>query len=226
MKAVVSSEHGILGAVADDYRRQGYTVKLHPKRADLPSFTKSLRPDLVAVRGAEKRLIVIKDRFEVASKPVSSSLIERMKEHPGWALEFYYVKGQRDVLETIEETQALRPKEIAKRTSEARKLLLDGHWEAALVLVWSALEAVMRNFAAKRNLKIRGGAEAISSSLVASGYLNHSHHRLFQQVVPIRNALVHGFRNPEVNNETILRLIETVPVIQRELRSNRQARAS
>jgi uncharacterized protein YutE (UPF0331/DUF86 family) len=224
MKAARRTGHPILDMVADHYRRQGYVVKLQPNGADLPSFIAPFRPDLVAIRGNDKRLVVVKRRPKMGPTPGSDSLLERLKSHPEWTLEYYYAEGHRDVWESIDETGALTAKDIARRMIEAKTLLSQGHREAAFVLIWSAIEAVMRNFVAKRNLEIRGGAEAISSALVADGYLDHSYHQVFQRMVPIRNALVHGFRCEDLDEKTVTTLIDLVPAVQRELGG--KARAS
>jgi hypothetical protein len=226
MKRPIDIQSDLLDPAADYYRRHGYEVRMPLSKGDLPPFVKSFRPDFVAIRGRDKLLVLVQKAAGTPPKSVPDALFDRLRENPEWTLEYYYVQGRRDVLERIEDTPALTSREIAKRASEARKLLSNGHREAALLLVWSALEAVMRNFAAKQGLDIRGGAEAISSTLVANGYLEHSHHVLFQRVVPIRNALVHGLRNATVGDEVIVQLIETVPVLQRELAASRRARAS
>ncbi len=227
MKAAAASASRTLESVREYYRRQGYDVTLTPKKDQLPAFLKSFRPDLLVARGNEKRLVIIKDRSELQKvRTMEASLLELLASHSDWTLEYYYVKGQGDVVEPVPATESLTRQQIAKRAAEARKILAEGHTEAALVLVWSALEAVLRGAAAKKKLIVRGGAEAISSALVANGYLTHEHHRLVQMAVPIRNAYVHGFRSSELDRGLVVKLIGALPDIQRELNPKRHSRAS
>ena len=225
MSSTASTWQSMMTAAAEYYLRLGYTVNAHTTKSDLPEFVKSFRPDFIAIRGSDKRLVVVKSRLGGTSKRVPDSLFKQLEGHPEWMVEYYYVKGREDVSEPIEESNTLTARIISERTKEARSLLLEGHREAAFVLVWSVLESILRNFAAKRRLGVRAGAEAISAELVATGYLDNSHHRLFQKVVPVRNALVHGFQSPEIEKDTVLELIDLVPVLQRELAASRRARA-
>ena len=227
MRASAASNHRTLLSVREYYRRQGYDVTVTPKRDQLPAFLKGFRPDLIVRRGNEKRLVIVKQRSDVQKvRPMEASVLERLESHPDWTLEYHYVRGQGDVVEPVSVTESLTRQQIAKRATEARKLLTEGHTEAALVLVWSALEAVIRGAATRKRLLVRGGAEAMSSALVADGFLSHEHHRLVQAAVPIRNAYVHGFRSSELDRDLVVKLIGALPEIQRELNPKRQSRAS
>jgi len=93
---------------------------------------------------------------------------------------------------------------IVERLKEAEELLQRGIKEAAFVLLWVSIEALLRRIASREGLPLeRVPSSALLKELFSLGLLSRNGLDIALRAFSVRNSLVHGFETPEL--EAILR---------------------
>jgi REase_AHJR-like len=201
-----------LNQVADRYRLQGYKVVVRPGPNDLPDFAKDFKVEIVARRD---------DGCVIASAKRNQSDLEADREVPRYADVTGKQTGWRfDVLVLESESQPSPDKREAKEPSEedirqavgdVERMLQADFVRQALIAAWAVLEAAMR-----RRLRAEGEEAGWGSSprtmlneLYSGGVLQGSDFRDLEGLFQARNAIVHGFTTPVIENSAVQFLVET-----------------
>ena len=207
MKEATTSEYLLARKTAEEYRRKGYDVSVGPLLDFLPGF----RADLLVRKGGKVKVIEVKSRSSLATEPRIGELVQIIDSKPGWDFELLLV-GEPERLDSPEGAHSFKGESILHLIEDAEKSLEMGIREAALLLAWSALEAVIRETMA---------AEGVSKTgiTVPSQFLDHA---LFHSVISraeyenltsvrkYRNAIAHGFNARDFDDGLVKELIETV----------------
>ena len=85
MNEIAIKERVWLQATAEQYRREGYDVEIEPRLDFLPG-----RPDLVARKGGENRVIEVKSRSALGSRS-ASDIARIVRSQPGWSFDLVLV---------------------------------------------------------------------------------------------------------------------------------------
>ena len=133
--------------VADDYRRRGYIVYVEPTEKNLPPFLQGFHPDLVA-EGLEDSVVVEVNKIGSKAAKFWPQLMERIQQHPGWRLEVVGLDRDADQVYPL-----LTAPEIERRLEQGQRLLRGTSTDVALLVIWSAVEAILRHISEKTNLE-------------------------------------------------------------------------
>ena len=101
---VNESELDRLERIADDYRTQGYDVKLHPRPGDLPGFLAGFEPDVIAFGKGENIVVEVKRRGDLTDTPNVLALEVALRDQPGWRFELI-IDGPPECRQTLSPTQ-------------------------------------------------------------------------------------------------------------------------
>ncbi|HXQ67999.1 MAG TPA: hypothetical protein VN980_15620 [Alphaproteobacteria bacterium] len=204
---VVRSEREAITKAADDLARQGYEVVREPGRSELPDFLRNFRPDLIAHRGNEHLVVEVKSKWFDKEPRQWRALAEEVRRHPGWQLRLV-LSGPRD--DEIPPPPSLD--EIDAKLSSSRKLYESGEAGAALLLLWSLLEA-----ASYHRLSELGAAPdrpktpiALLKDLVSFGLLEQKEYDRLRPVISVRNAIAHGRATMLVDRDIFDALVDLV----------------
>lgn len=183
--------------VAGEYRRKGYEVIEEPTRAQLPDFLAGYQPDLLARRGNEAVVVEVRARSSLGKAPQIVELARLLRERPGWRFDLVIV-GEPGKLDLPDDTQLLGEEEASQRIAASDSLLDAGHHEAALALVWSALEATIRMLLEEEEpyLSLLDSAHILNHA-VFHGILSRDDYNALMKVRKYRNTVVHGFETPD-----------------------------
>lgn len=101
-------------------------------------------------------------------------------------------------------------KDIFTRAEEAEKLLDSGFSEAALIVAWSASEAIIRLMAEEQGVLLeRPDLLYVLKLAVTNGLISRDDYQFLSKVSEYRNALVHGYKILDFDNSIIGDLIRT-----------------
>jgi uncharacterized protein YutE (UPF0331/DUF86 family) len=90
--------------------------------------------------------------------------------------------------------QLLDRQAIVDRLGRANELLKTGATDAAFLLMWVAVEALLRHIATREGLPLeRVPSSSLMKELFSLGILSRSELEVAQRAFSVRNALVHGF---------------------------------
>ena len=183
-------------------------MTVDPPRELLPGRLGDLGVDLLARKAGEAVVVQIKRQPHLASPPRLDHLAREIDAQPGWRLDLV-VLGRRPpdkerLLATI-----LGREEIAGRIASAEGLLDSGDKEAALLLMWSAVEAALRRRAAEENAPIRDRDPVdMLNRLHFDGLLTTDQYFTLRDIAESRNAVVHGLKSKPIDRRVVVELAE------------------
>jgi hypothetical protein len=205
-------EEDRLAAVAMEYRRKGYDVRLEPAEDDLPDFLRGFAADVIAESPTDKVIV------QVISHPrfngeQARRLAEVVELNPGWRYEVAFVSppvapdvpGQEELADDAKVTRML---------ADAEALSREGHLEAAGLIAYSALEAILRRRAQSAAPQIeRQSSGRVLNQFYELGTLNPETFEKLHQLMQFRNAVAHGFQ-PRNGAPSMPEMIEEIRQLQ------------
>lgn len=116
--------------------------------------------------------------------------------------------------------------DASRGIEQAQRLLADDDLtEAALLVGWSATEAILREMAGRRGFKIRPASHAdLVRWLRSHGHLSVAHFRAITSAMPVRNRVAHGYTpgTSDLRSVTQSLLRVAAQLMRRERDSSRQ----
>jgi REase_AHJR-like len=192
--------------VAANYRKQGFQVVMEPKANDMPFDLSGYAPDLIATKpSGEKYLIEVKDSARQMTIERYRDIAEVVAQHPGWS--FLLVTG--DDVEG-EDKELLTNEQIVQLQAKARKLSASGEVEAAFLMAWGALEALLRQQALRVHIPIENfPTSSLIKHFYSQGELSIEQFDEVTKLNMARNLFVHGYQTANLT-EPAKRLIALV----------------
>lgn len=182
------AEVRFLERLRSQYEADGFTFTVSPERSDLPDFLGSYVPDAIARKGDISIAIEVK-RYQTPATQTSLRKIRRLFEgHDDWRFNVVFAGGEDLLPEVI---PSMPPAEIRRRMDEVAALVDLGHRQAAFLLAWSLLEAVLNSQSREQTGRPRG-AGTVVQSLAMNGLIGPETERRLRGLVDLRNRIVHG----------------------------------
>lgn len=186
-------EARLLDRVAEEYQRRGYDVIVEPETRSVPAALRSLRPDLLAIHGGDHVAVIVKtDKGSLGLRPVPDMDTLRGE---GWRLELVFADDP--------VPPSAPPEAVAARLREAEQLADSNHTVAALLLVWTAVDEVLRGLASRFAPSETGRKILSPDQAYSLGLLSESQHRLLSALQRIRNQAAHAITPGQVPADTI-----------------------
>jgi hypothetical protein len=203
-------ESQVIAKVAEEYRQRGYKVEVEPKGPGVPEFLGGFQPDLIA-RGAGESVVVevkVGTRTSVAER--LRDIAERVNRQPGWRFSLVFVNPDRP--DQLSESQPAPLSVLQERAQNAEALLQAGQREAAFLILWSALEGLLRLLGDRAHLPLASlPPSTLIRELYSAGEINREQFESLMRLLPIRNHLVHGFGSQEgVDVEQLLLVVQAL----------------
>jgi uncharacterized protein YutE (UPF0331/DUF86 family) len=182
-----------LQEIAAEYAARGYEVLVEPRPEQLPEFLAGFHPDLVARGPNESVVVEVKVGTQTAASERFRELAETIQRQPGWRFSLVVIDPRSD--EVAPPTQQLLDRQaIVDRLGRANELLKTGATDAAFLLMWVAVEALLRHIATREGLPLeRVPSSSLMKELFSLGILSRAELEVAQRAFSVRNALVHGF---------------------------------
>jgi hypothetical protein len=204
--------------LANEYRRDGYSVITNPTVSDLPSQLRAVEADLLVSKGDEHILVEVKSRASLRNTSQLESIARQLMELPGWRLELVVTNpatseaGQNDILPLAQTETYL---------SEAERLLSMNSGAAAILLGWAALEGCVRGWgASEQKMKTFVPASALIKQLFSRGHLNQDEFRLFDRIRTVRDGISHGQAVELPREATIRNFLDAAGKLVRKVRTH------
>jgi hypothetical protein len=199
-----------LQEIAADYRAQGYDVRIEPGPEDVPAFLTGTRPDLIA-RGPHDSVVVeVKMGTTTAASEQFRELADKIRQQPGWRFSLVVIDPRSDEVAPSAE-RLLNRDAIVARLETANELRRAGSQDAAFLLMWASIEALLRQIATREGLPLeRLPSSALLKELFSLGLLSRDDLDVAQRAFAVRNALVHGFEAAGLDqmSEAVARLAQ------------------
>lgn len=201
-----SLESEVIAKVAEDYRRRGYDVEVAPRGPGLPEFLGGFQPDLIARSAAESVVVEVKVGTRTSVAERFREVAERVNRQPGWRFTLVFVSP--DQPDQVTEAQPAPLSVVQERARNAEALLQTGQSEAGFLLLWSALEGILRLLGHGAQLPLENlPPSTLIRELYSAGEINREQFEWLMRLLPMRNRLVHGFGAQEAVDGEQLRLL-------------------
>lgn len=185
------------------YEEQGFVVKPEPGARDLPFDLGGYVPDLLVEKDDQHLLVEVKPAGVPLSADRLQTLAATVRQHAGWR--FLLVTADDVVAGLLPASvgELVSWQVVAERARRAEHLLNLGETDAAFLMLWSALEALLRHHAAQVSLPIeRLPTAALLDYLYSQGELPFAQFEQAQAALQVRNRLAHGYEATETSRET------------------------
>ncbi|SRR6266581_909399 len=207
----IEAEAQRLREIAEEYQRKGYRVIVYPRNGDVPSFLQGHQLDLIAKGKGGNVVVEVARSGDYASAQKSGELARAISARKNWRFELVVVANPAHIPIGRPEDYArpLTPQESSKILEQAIELVEHGQREAAFLLAWSAVEAILRELVEKEGLGIKDPTPMeMLKTLYAHGVIAQRDYEALLARMKLRNALAHGYRTP-LNNAHLSGLLKT-----------------
>lgn len=210
MQPMIDLERRKLLEVARAYRKQGYEVLIEPRKEQLPAVLTPFQPDMIARNNEETVVIEIKSRRSLSKSPEMEALAAVIQQQAGWRFELIVTnpKDQGDLIE--KQDDLLANQDILARLEEARILLHQEHGEAAVLLAWSAAEAMLRRLLIQEGVSAENTAASMLKNLFAHGLIDQDQYDTLRQGLETRNTILHGYKDTELSIDLTNKLLNAI----------------
>lgn len=183
--------------LAQEYRQKGYQVTVDPQPEDLPDFLTAFPIDVIANNDTENVIIEVRTRASLTKSPALTTIAEAVAGKVGWRFELV-VTNPKGYNFLDEELVLIEQSNVDYRLAEAKELAAQEYGEAAMLLAWSALEAMLRHTAQSEQLDItQENPNYLLKNLFAYGLLSKEQLQILQDSLRARNVIAHGYRSQE-----------------------------
>lgn len=207
-----------IGQIAAEYRKNGYTVIIQPSLNELPSFLSHYQPDIIAKGTDESVIIEVKSHSNLYKSSQVSQIAEIVESQPGWRFDLVMVNPKGNTL-TSSESRLPNVEELSRRLTKAKRLVSRGYYEAALSTAWSAAEGLFRLIGKNENIILdRQSSSYVLKKIYSLGLIDNTSYQELSSVYKMRNSVVHGFIEPNLESDILLSFITTVRKILKNYR--------
>ena len=199
-------------SLAAQYRSRGYEVHLHPDRELLPSFLAGFSPDMIALSPVDNVVIQVKTPATFDAEQVEKLAGIVQGQRP-WRYEVALINLPN--APDVPAQEELAPEEhVAQLIRNAELLASQDQVEAAALLVWSAIETILRRRARTAAPELeRQSSARVLKHLYSLGQIQRDLYETLSQLMEFRNAIAHGF-TPRVTPPDLSGVISDVRRMQ------------
>lgn len=200
-----------LHEIASEYRAKGYSVTVEPSVDETPAFLREWRPDLIAVLEGDRVIVEVKPAPEIESER-TIQLAEAVAANPPWRFEL--VTANPSAAPDVPAFGDLVPaKRVRELFADAEMLIREHHPEAAALVAWGAIEAVLRWRAIAAGLDLqRQSSSRLLTELYGTGAIDPALYDQLLALMEFRNAVAHGFEPRTLPN--IAEIVEDARKLQ------------
>ncbi len=207
------SERQRVQKVGQVYRDKGYDVLIEPQGDQLPDFLQAFRPDLIVHKGDEHIVVEVRTRGQVSDFPQVNELAKVVRNEADWKFELFLLGPENSFF--VNGASLFTVKEIRSKIVEVALFVENGHLEAAFLMGWSLVEAILRVLAVKEEIAGKTATpDYLLKQMTFEGIIARETYHDLKHAQQTRDAVAHGFKSSQLTVETVQELID---LIDREL---------
>jgi hypothetical protein len=189
---VAEMEKERISSLASEYLRNGYDVIIDPSVHELPPFLASFTPDIVARSSHGNVVVEVKSTRDFDADDIKR-LADAVAAHPGW--KFEVVLANPPVAPDVPPQEELvGSAQVERLLQNAELLAKQGQHDAASLLAWSAVEAILRRHARVVAPEVeRQSSARVLKHFYGLGFVHEEIYERLSELMRYRNAVAHGF---------------------------------
>ena len=190
-----------INELAREYLGKGYDVIVRPTSADLPGFLQGYQPDLIASSDTENAVVEVKTSETIRGSSYLIELAELASSQENWRLELV-MTNPRATFRTDIEAELLSKQEVLDRLLTAGKLESEGLYDSSILVMWSAIEAILRRTAIAQGVSLGSiDSRALVKRLYSLGIIGKAVWSKLDNAAGHRNSIVRGYRPEPISKE-------------------------
>ncbi len=206
-----------LREIAREYRQRDYDVIMEPSADQLPEFLARFRIDMLARNTEETVVVEVRTQETLSDAPELDAVAQALQDQPSWRFELVVTNPKDRSSLQFKDAASLNVLDIRYRLHEARQLSDQEHGEAALLLAWSATEALLRAIATKEDISVaQNNPSQLTKSLFTYGVLDKAQFKILQLGLQARNTLVHGYKERHSLASTLEQVLHVADQLTRQ----------
>lgn len=203
------SERQRVQKVGQVYRDKGYDVLIEPQSDQLPDFLQAFRPDLIAHKGDEHIVVEVRSRGQVSDFPQVNKLAKVVRNEAGWKFELFLLGPENSFF--VNGASPLTVEEIRSKRKEVALFFQNGHLEAAFLMGWSLVEAILRVLAVIEGIEAETATpDYLLKQMAFEGIIARETYHDLKHAQKTRDAIAHGFKSSQLTAETVQELIDLI----------------
>lgn len=207
--------------IANEYRQNGYRVIIQPSLNEIPCFLSNYQPDILAEGDNESVIIEVISHSNLSRKSQISRIAEIVETQPGWRFELVMTNPKGNTL-ISSESRLPTVEELSKRLTKAKRLVNSADYEAAIAIAWSAAEGLLRLIGEDEKIVLdRQSSSYVIKKIYSLGLLDNASYEELFKLNKIRNSVIHGLVEPNLQSSVILNFVEMVRKILNRYRRKR-----
>jgi uncharacterized protein YutE (UPF0331/DUF86 family) len=197
----------VIERLIPDLQAEGYDVVREPSRGMLPAFLGDYSPDLIALKTDRKVAIEVSSGKQNGG-PNLESIAKLFKGHDDWEFRVIWLSlGDKSPAPKIQGKQS-----IMASFAQCKELAKEGHHAAAMLLSWATLEAIGRNLMATELERPQTPGRVIQL-MAQDGIATPNEAERLRSLVNLRNSLVHGELDAQINAEQTAEMLDILGAI-------------
>ncbi len=203
------SEQQRIQKVGQVYRDKGYDVLMEPQGNQLPDFLQTFQPDLIVHKGDEHIVVEVRTRGQVSDFPQVNELAKVVRNEAGWKFELFLLGPENSFF--MNGASPLTVEEIRSKRKEVALFFQNGHLEAAFLMGWSLVEAILRTLAVKEGIEGETATpDYLLKQMAFEGIIARETYHDLKRAQKTRDAIAHGFKSSQLTVETVQELIDLI----------------
>ncbi len=203
------SERMRVEEIAQTYREKGYDVLIEPQGDQLPDFLQAFRPDLTVHKGDEHIVVEVRTRGQVSDFPQVNELAKAVKNEADWRFQLVLLGPENSL--SVAGASPFTIEEIRLKIKEVAFLVENGHLEAAFLIGWSLVEAILRSLAVKEGIEGETATpDYLLKQMTFEGIIARETYHDLKRAQKTRDALAHGFKSSQLTVETVQELLDLI----------------
>ena len=203
------SERQRVQKVGQVYRDKGYDVLIEPQGDQLPDFLQAFRTDLIVHKGDEHIVVEVRTRGQVSDFPQVNELAKVVRNEAGWKFELFLLGPENSFF--MNGASPLTVEEIRSKRKEVALFFQNGHLEAAFLMGWSLVEAILRTLAVKEEIEGETATpDYLLKQMTFEGIIARETYHDLKHAQQMRDAIAHGFKSSQLTVETVQDLIDLI----------------
>ena len=203
------SERQRVQKVGQVYRDKGYDVLIEPQGDQLPDFLQAFRPDLIVHKSDEHIVVEVRMRRRVSDFPQVNELAKVVRNEADWRFQLFLMGPENSFF--VDGASPLTVEEISSKKKEVALFLQNGHLEAAFLMGWSLVEAILRVLAVIEGIEGETARpDYLLKQMTFEGIIARETYHELKHSQKTRDAIAHGFKSSQLTVETVQELIDLI----------------
>ena len=154
-------------------------------------------------------MVEVRVRGQVSDFPQVNELAKVVRNEADWRFQLFLMGPENSFF--VDGASPLTVEEIRSKRKEVALFLQNGHLEAAFLMGWSLVEAILRVLAVIEGIEAETATpDYLLKQMTFEGIIARETYHELKHAQKTRDAIAHGFKSSQLTVETVQELIDLI----------------